>query len=448
MKKYILSLFFIFSISLLCAQQLPKWITHPVASKANCNVALSSGNTLEEARHSAVNRLIGLAAFTPQEGSYQYKLLESGDERIDQHKALLAKAEQSAYFRNANTFVTDSACWVQCSVTADDMKAFLDSLYADAGQKVRTMMARADSLKACGDVFTAASVYADAINAVIPVLHLPLSMDDGSDIMTLLHENYKHSLDNIVWQWERELCPMVKGEDLPIALYAVAKVDDKVVPGLPVSFDVTPDGKLTCDNFTDENGRAKTHVTEAPDAETGFLIVTINPQKLSLLPHNIFAGELTAQVTEEAASAQMELKSFDPTPFYYMALDEADIASIGDSITATMQRYSYEPIETEPSSDIVIRLDYNCQPEGNPTTGKYPMQYMSCEMHLLLVDKRTDATLLEVDKLGYRYFVTADTPSAVIRDKTLYEMMKRVRLQFNTRLRDLGFDKRKVVFSI
>lgn len=448
MKKILLSFALYLCAITAIAQELPKWITKPTASDPQCSRALSSGKTLDEARHSALNCLIGVATFTPKEGSYQYRMLEEGGERFDQHKALLAAAEQSAYFKTLNTLETDTLCWVQCGVTTADMQAFIDSLHEATSQKVRAMIRKADALREEGDIFTAASTYAEAINSVGAVLHLPLTLDDGSEMMTQLHDRFLHVLDGVTWEWEHATCPMVQGEDLPKALYAVAKVDDKVVPGLPVSFKLNPDGEMVSDDITDDKGRAKTHVTLAPKAEEGHVLVTLNQQKLSRLPQNLFSSELATRVALNNSVARLDLEAFDPNAFFFMDLADEDKQAIGDTIQATMERYDLHNVCRRDSTDIVIMLDYNCEPEGEPTTGKYPMQNFICDMRLKLMDLHTETQLMEVEIQGYRRFLKASTSAAVIRSKTLPEMIKRVRLKFNLNLRDMDYDKRRLMFSI
>lgn len=429
------------------AQDLPKWITNPATSDQRCSRALSSGQTLAEARHSALNCLIGVATFTPKEGSYQYRMLEEGSERIDQHKALLAAAEQSAYFKNTNTLETDSVCWVQCSVTTEDLQAFIDSLHQAAIETSCRLMKRADTLSEEGDIFTAASTYAEAINSVRGVLHLPLMLEDGTDMVAALHDRFTHVLDGVEWEWELSGCPMVPGEDLPKALYAVAKVNGKMVPGLPVSFKVTPDGEMVCDEMTDDKGRAKTHITQAPKAENGQVLVTFNQQKLSQLPNNMFSGELATQVALNTSVQRLNLEAFDPTAFFFLDLTENDKKAIGDTVQTTLERYDLHKVGMPDSTDIVITLAYNCVPEGDPT-GKYNMQNYICDMQLRLMDLHTETQLMEVEIQGFRRFLSANKAADILRSITLQEMIKRVRLQFNRKLREMDYDKRRLMFNI
>lgn len=447
MKFLLFTIAWLFSWGVAMAQQLPAWVTTPPKSDQALRRSLSSGATLSDARSTALNYLIGMASFTPQEGSYQQKRLEAGKEKYDQHVALLEAAKNSAFFKTEQTFETDSLCWVLCSIAETDLQAFVDSIYASVLQEAQLLKVKGQQLRLEGDVLAAASSYAEAVRTLVPVIHLPLNDVDGADLMDGLQADFIHVLDSLTWQWERDSCFMVKDEDLPLPLYATATINGKSVPGLPAYFGLTPEGQLASEEMTDEQGRVKTHVTKAPNAETAELVVGLNQERLPMLPRNLFLDELNVRIGQDADCASLHLVAFDPDPLFYSALSPVDVRAIGDSIYAVMQRYGYKSIDLESESDIILQLEFIATPMEEPKT-KFRFQDMACEIILRIVDRRTEEVLEQVDVNCLPQPRMEKTSDEKFREEALKDNFGVFRLRFIRTVRDeLNFDKRSLMFA-
>lgn len=432
------------------AQSLPRWVTTKPVSNATTQRVVMSGATLAEAHHNAINYLISQTTTAPMDGSYQQSLLEAGGTPVSQHQALVRVAERSAFFRVVNKLETDTMAWVLCEMTTKNVRAFSDSLYAAAPMQAERLMALGVSSREQGDLIGALTFFNRALNELVPVLHKPLPLQDGSgDLVQTLRQHYVGVLDGIEWQWEREMCYMVPGEDLPVGLGAVATCQGHPVPGLMARFELSPEGgTMTSDDMTDSRGRAQTHITKAPADTVGEVRVSFDPACVArtTMADHLFTPELMAHL----ASPQwvsLPLRGFDPTPTYALAIDAADMSAVGDTLSSIMKRFGYQPVADAEAADLVVSMTYAAQPEGQPTEGKFSMQNLMCELHVTVTDRRTSQVLAQADKQGLRLFVRAATPEDRVRQMALGELNKRIRLQFSAKVKAVKFDKRSVMFN-
>lgn len=427
---------------------LPKWATTNPISTATVKKAVASGATLDEARHNAVNILVSQKATNRyEEGSYQYTLIERGQSPVEQHSALVKIAEQSAYFKTVKTFEADDQSYISCEISDQDYRAFCDSLYSSTVQIADSMAMRAEALKQAGELFTAADVYCRALQQLVPILHKQIISRDF-DLVEVLHQGYLHSMDSIIWTFDRKTCPMVPGEDIPVAIYATATYNGRPVPGLPVSFTLSDGGKLNSSPMTDASGKAKVHITEAPNKDNATLTVSLNKQSLLDLPKHIFSGELPLRLMEQLRTAQLTLKTFDPTPFVYLDLSEEDFATIGDSLMFIIERNGYKCIKDRGAADLELKSKCILERDGSPTTGKYQMQYHLCGMTVAFYDHRSGQTLTTCSKTGLRMFVPANVEEATLRKNALSEIFRRLKPSLDETAKNLQYDKRKVIFSL
>jgi len=427
---------------------LPRWATTNPISTASVKKAVAAGATLEEARHNAVNILVSQKTTNVyEEGSYQYSLIEKGQAPVEQHSSLVKIAENSAFFKTTKTHEAEDQSYVFCEVSDQDYRQFCDSIYSAIVVEVDSMASRARTLKESGDLFTAASVYCKALQTITPILHKRIIYNDFN-LVDVLHEGFIHSMDSINWTFEKKSCPMVPGEDIPVAIYATATYNGKPVPGLPVSFKLSENGKVTSSPMTDASGRAKAHITEAPKADKAELIVSMKKQSLLDLPNHIFSGELPLRLMEQLRTASMPLNAFDPTPFFYMDLSEEDNKCIGDTLNSIMVRNGYKGIKDLNDSDIELKVDCKIEEDGAPTVGKYSMQYHLCNMLVSVKDHRSGKVLSTEEKSNFRMFVPANVDPELLRKNTLEEIFRRMKPSLNDKVKKLEYDKRKVIFSL
>lgn len=425
---------------------LPKWITTPPQSTPTSQKVLSTGTSIQEARHNAVNQLIGLTSLNKEENSYQKRLLDNGHEPISQHQALVAAAEKSSFFKNLQEFQLDDQCWVLCEMTVNDLKEFSDSLYHAIINESCTKLNNARKLRQSGDLYGSAAEYSSALQGIIPMLHKELTCEEGN-IVDLLHDEYVHSLDNIELKFDHASSPMVKGEEIPFDIMVSATYNGLPVSALPLNFKISDDGKVGETGKTDGRGRAKTHITAAPNKENGKLTVYTDLMSLSsTLPQNIFSMELTQHLALEPSKDEMTFVAFDPTPTYYFNPKEELKACLSDSISALMKRAGNKVTASEQDADLLVTIDFKSETDGAPSAGKYPMQYYLCSLGIKLTDRRTKEELAVAEKSGLRLFLRADADEAQLRELAIYELYKRMRAQLNN-VQGVKFDKRKVMYS-
>lgn len=447
MKTLVTSILALTGIFSLSAQsnQLPKWINNPPQSTATTKYFVSSGNDLKEARHNAVNLLIGLTNRNFEEGSYQRQLLDQGMDPINQQQSIVKAAENSLFFPTEKVHTTDGQTWVLCKMTVDNCTAFADSLLESCLKLAVNKLHLAKDQRNQGKLFAAATTYSEGLLATLPVLHHPLMTDEG-DVIQLLRDGYTHCLDGITWSFEQENFPMVRGEAIPVPITAIAKVGDIPVSGLPI--DVKMEGGVVAsDRLTNNEGKAKIRVDKAPDAPTAKINISMNLSAINQLPQHFLSTALPQQLTYNLNTAQMQLSAFDPTPTFALMIDEADYKSVGDSLVGFMKLIKFSKIEDADKADLQIKLTYNGETDGANTIGKYPMQYYQCQMTIQIFDRRKNECIAQAEKSGLRLFLKSNTDEAEVRKLALTEMMKRMRSQLSDKIKAIKFDKRQVVYS-
>lgn len=446
--KYLLSAFMAIACLPLISQNkpLPKWVTTPPQSTASEQKVVSSGNSIQEARHNAINLLIGMTNINKEEKSYQKRLLDSGREPISQHQSLVSAAENSQYFKTLNSCEHDGEFWVLCSMNVKDLATFSDSLYNAILSDTYLNIKRARNLKQIGDLYGSATTYSEALRNIVPMLHKELTCEEG-DLVDILHNEYVTCLDNIDLKIDYSNCPFVQGEEVPLDILVTASYKDMPVSALPLTFKISDDGKVKEQGKTDGKGRAKTRILSAPTKDTGKLAVYTDLTSLSsTLPQTIFSMELTQHLALEPKQATMTLTAFDPTPTYSVEFKEKGIECVSDSINALMKRGGNKLVEKGTDEDLLISVDLTATPDGDVSTGKYAMQYYLCGMTLTLTDRRTMNEIVKVEKSGFRIFLRAGSEEEQIKSFAASELYKRLKNQLK-KIQDYRFDKRKVVYS-
>lgn len=448
MKLFFTALIAIASLPLFSQTKtsLPKWISTPPRSTATEQKVVSSGATIQEARHNAINLLIGLTNINKDEKSYQKRRLDSGQEPVSQHQALVAAAENSLYFKNLNVYEGDGECWVLCSMTSKDLAAFSDSLYQAILTNTYNSIKRARSLRQVGDLYGSAKIYSEALHDIVPMLHKDLSCEEG-DLIDIIHKEYVSSLDGIELKFDYANCPFVKGEEVPFDILVSATYQGLPVSAMPLTFKISEDGKVTEKGKTDGKGRAKTRILAAPSKDNGTLMVYTDLMSLSAtLPQNIFFMELTQHLALEPKQTTMLLSAFDPTPTYSVEFADKTMECISDSVHALMKRGGNRLAEDAGKADLLLSVSLTTEQEGEATPGKYAMQYNVCGMTVTLTDRRTQKELAKAEKTGLRLFLPANTEEEKIKTLAVSELYKRMKIQLK-KIQDVTFDKRKVVYS-
>lgn len=430
------------------SKPLPKWATTNPISTATVTRAVASGNTLGDARHNAVNILVSQkTSRRSEEGSYQYSLIEKGQAPVEQHSSLVKIAENSSFFKTVKTHEADDQSYIFCEISDHDYRLFCDSVYSAIVVLVDSMATRADELKRSGELYNAAEVYCHALQNLVPILHKQIIYHDF-DLVEVLHQGYLHSMDSIYWTFERRSCPMVPGEDVPIEIYAKATYNGQPVQGLPVTFTVSDGGKVNHVKMTNAEGKAKVHVTEAPKTDKAIVTVSMNKQSLLNLPKHIFSGELPLRLMEQLHSAQMSLFAFDPTPFYYLNLSDDDFKIIGDTLCSIMDVNGYKRVSDKKNSDIEIDVNCDITADGVPTEGKYQMQYYLSSLGVTIKDHRSLSELAKDEKNDLKLFVPANVNPIQLRNNALLLNLRRMKTNLNDKVRNMKYDKRKVIYSL
>lgn len=428
------------------ANSTPKWITNPPQSTATVKKVVSTGTTLEEARHNAINQLFSMTILNKEEGSYQKRLLDEGREPLSQHQVLVTAAENSSFFPNLEQYQNEEMCYVLCGMDNAKLNAFNDSLFTALRSQTIERISTARKLRAEGNLYGSATEYSEAIRSITPVLHRNLSNDEG-DLVEILHNEFVHCLDGIELKIQREDCPMVMGEEIPFDILVTATYNNLPVSAMPLTFKISDDGKVTEKGKTDGKGKAKTHVEKAPTQPTAKLTVYTDLPSLSAnIPQNMFSMELTQHLALEPKQDNMRLLAFDPTPTYIVEIKPEDNVCLSDTIAAIMKRGGNIVAENPEYTDLIFAVDFDYQEDGVPTTGKYAMQYFICNMTFTLKDRRTQAELAKAEKKDLRLFLKAGSDPEQIRALAISELYKRMKAQVKV-IQDTKFDKRKVMFA-
>lgn len=427
--------------------KLPKWVTSEPQSTTSIKRVVTQGSTPEEAHHNAVNRLVSIVFQNQyEEGSYQDNRLSKGLAPIEQHRSIVEKAEQSLAFKTTKAHEADGVYYEQCEVVMKDYQSFRDSLYQDIINTSANALLEARRYKKEGDLYSAASESVEGLKNLLPMIHRPLTFA-GEDLVTELHESYLHSLDSIEWRFDLDDCPIVKGEEVPIYLHAMANYRGVPVPGLPVSVALTDNGKITWDDITDTNGRSKIHITQAPATPISQLLVKLDAAKAKeQLPSHPFSTELPLGLSQDM-QASMRLTAFDPVPHYYLDMDSLDRVSIGDSIKAIFDRKNYIEVNDRSLAELEVKTVSSVEQASAPTTGKYRMVNYNATLSFEITELKGNNSLLSLTAPSVRLFVPAVTNDEELHQHAVAQLLYRMRSNLMEKTAGFNYDKRKVVWE-
>lgn len=431
------------------AQNQPKWLK----SKLKPGEIITKGLTIEEARRNAVKELFQMVSLPQETDTCLYNTLKQHDIPFDPSSVILDAAARSSAFVTEKVYQPseDDSVTVLVSMTPASLEAFNDSIYEDAiGQGIDNLVA-ARQLRQEGELLKACQKYHEAMEAIVPCMYYQMPTEEG-DLGELLLNEYATLFDNISLAYNREQCPMVPGEAVPVGIELKAMQGDVVLKHFPIKVWMRQrDAEVQAENTTDASGSLKVELKRAPKSEKANLLAAIDTDQLSELPAN-FASPLLQQHINDGQHIKqftMPFYSFDPTPLYYLAIEPTDTLQALYSLRALLNDKQLGIVETTDSlsADIAVSMKYEAV-EGMPVkAGSFKIREDSCNLVLTLHDIYHDTDLMSIPVNGFKVKVPETRTSQKVRELAVREMLKSLLIDAPSRLATLEFDKRKIVYE-
>ena len=450
MKKILLLTAAICSLTLATAQQkAPKWLSNPTAK----GKTVASGLDREEATENAIGQLYDSFGMQTDTTSLRHKLLSTNPEIAGmQREAWVSAAMKTSYFKLTDSLMTDTAYWVNCSISDKDLKLFVPELLSQNLQRGSEALTTARFVQKTGDFIVAAQQYAKGLNEVLPNIHRSMISDmaGGKDLAIQLYEGYISIFDSIKVEASRTTCPMVQGEEIPLDLsFHITNAQGLDIPNLPVrAWFEERNAKVRCVNATtDHGGIATIRVTKAPEAEQSKVYLSIDEKSLFLLiPENPAYEQMKQRLSGKFDQASIELKAFNPTPTFCVSLDSLDIEH-ERTITDLMKGYGFILADAS-SADIEVTMDYQSTMPSMPEKhGDYTLATFRCQLGIKVQVRDSKLPLMQYEIKDFDLLQPAYKASEKIRERAVREMMKQVRTELPEKLGEVNYDKRKVMFK-
>ena len=431
------------------AQNQPKWLK----SKLKPGEIITKGMTLEEARFNAVKGLFQIVSLPQETDTCLYNTLKQYSIPFDPSSAILNAATRSSAFVTQKVYQPSDAdsVTVLVSMTPASLGAFNDSIYEVAmGQGIDNLVA-ARQLRQEGELLKACQKYHDAMEAVVPCMYYQLPTEEG-DLGILLLNEYATLFDNITLAYNREQCPMVPGEAVPVDIELQAMQGDVALKHFPVKVWMRQrDAEVQAANTTNATGWLKVDLKRAPKSEKTNLLAAIDTDQLNELPVNYASPLLQQHLNDSQHIKQfsMPLYSFDPTPLYYLDIEPADTLQAVYSLRTLLNDKQLGLVETQDSlsADIAVSLKYEAV-EGTPIkAGSFKIREDSCNLILTLHDIYHDTELMSIPVTGFKVKVPENRSAQKVRELAIREMLKSLLVDAPARLATLDFDKRKTVYE-
>jgi hypothetical protein len=113
-----------------------------------------------------------------------------------------------------------------------------------------------------------------------------------------------------------------------------------------------------------------------------------------------------------------------------------------------MDSNGYKRVTDKKNSDIEIDVNCDITADGVPTEGKYQMQYYLSSLGVTIKDHRSLSELAKDEKNDLKLFVPANVNPIQLRNNALLLNLRRMKTNLNEKVRNMKYDKRKVIYSL
>lgn len=431
------------------AQNQPKWLK----AKLKQGEVIAYGLTEEDARRNAIKELFQIVTLPSESDSCLYNTLKQLSIPFDPSEARLDAAMESSAFITQNTYKdseTDSVA-ILIKMTPNSLESFNDSLYEAALDHGIDNLVAARQFRQEGELLKACNKYHDAMEAVVPCMYFQLPTEEG-DLGELLLNEYATLFDDISISFDREDCPMVAGEEVPIDIELKATQGDVALKHFPVKAWMRQrDAEIEASKTTGITGALKVRLKHAPKAEKANLLAAIDTDQLSELPVNYASPLLDQHLKDSQYIKQFSIPfySFDPTPLYYLSIEPCDTLQALLPIRQLLNDKGIGLIETadSASADIAVSIKYSAVQGMAVKAGNFKIREDSCSLVLSLHDIYHDTELVNLPVSGFKVKVPETRSPEKVRELAVREMLKSILIDAPARLATLDFDKRTIVYE-
>lgn len=447
MKKIFLTL--AITLSSICSMQAQESLLNWLSDTQEPGAAVGQGADMQSARLDAVSRLYDHMTFDVDSASLLVRQLSALDMElvIDQKTPWVEAAVKSPFFTVVDTLVQDSLCWMRVKVTPEDLSRFHEQLKMVKMMQGSEYLIRAHFYREQGNLFGAAQEYSKGLRAITPCIHQSLVSDilEGEDLAFKLLFEYVSVFDSIQIASIYEHVPVVCGEEMPIDLKFKVTQHGKPVLNMPIQGWID-EGRMTASATTDAQGIASVHINKAPEKPDTYAGLIIHSDLAAMLEENFARPILARNLGEMSPSAKTLLVPFNPVPTYSIQLDSADIAHY-DSLSVMLTRAGMIEADSLEEADLVCTLDYKSESGAPEKHGDYMLSTTHCSAQFSIKERATGKELANY-AIPHFYFTHPSQKRAKdLRSRTMELMMRQVVVEMPAAIKDLSYDKRKVVYG-
>lgn len=427
---------------------IPRWVT----AQPKAGEVVAAGTSIESAKLVGVSALIKqFSQIDADVPCFYNKLTNEHHLFFDPQPSLSRAAANSSFFKVTNKFqpANNDSVWVLVKVLPKDLTAFNDSLHAISLASGADHLIKARELRAEGRIVDAANEYGKAMDIITACLYFPLDTDEG-DLAEVIFNEYPTLFDGISFKFDRQSCPMIPGEEIPLDIHLTAYQNGKPLPKFPVKIWMRQnDAKVFADKATDKNGKAKVHIDQAPKNAKTNLLAAVDMDELLQLPENYATPMLKLHLKDSLRQYSMPFVAMDPTPCYYIDVDSIDSVQVCPSLQNLMgaNGIGYKEVATAKEADVIISVLYNSE-QGVPVkAGNFKIREDKCSVKLTIANADTNSPLLEHSINDFAMSVPETRSAEKVRIRAMSEMIRLLTAEIKPEMSNVQYDKRKKIFN-
>jgi len=430
------------------AQPQPKWLKR----KLKAGEVIAKGLTEEEARRNAITSLLSAATLPAETDTCLYNTLKARNMEFDPMPLILSAAMESRSFVTQGYYqpTEEDSVITMVSMTPASLQAFNDSLWDYAMDEGIKSLVKARELRQDGQILKAFDRYQEAIDDIAPCMYYPMATEEG-DLGEILLEEYAGLFDNIVLSFDREKCPMIPGEEVPLDITIKATQENIALKRLPVKVWMRQrDAKVTQSNgATGIAGTLTANLATAPQKETAELLAALDVEQLSDLKANFATPLLKEHLKNNVKQFKMEFVSADPTPYYRFDIAPCDTlqAIIPMRQLIKMSGKGYVETTEADKADLVFSIRYSATEGTVMKAGDYKMRVDTCNLILSITDVYHDKELLALPVQDFTIRVPETRSTEKVREQAVRLILQRLLSDAPERLKELDFNKREIIFE-
>lgn len=405
--------------------------------------ALVNSNAKSKATEVALLKVAQKLPWGLDQASLLVKLAGSGIYKESYDSLLLSHFVKMQGLK-LETWEDEKESWAFYSISTSDFAKGLETMVSSTLSVALSHWKEADGEEKNGNLFRAAVGYANALNAVIPIMFRKIPIENGpEDLCKAIYDGYLNVYSDLELKPSISDIPAIAGEKVPHGFQVVA-----VRNGLPVkncAIELEFDGRISFGSSTDEKGVSAVTIDEVTSVEKSQKIrFAVSKSMLSGVPET-FASEYFKK--RPLPETEVTVNLFDPQVYLMMNFNVEDSLLTDYFTRALLNRGDIVFTKNSDLADLILTVDVTSNKENEFQAGDYKLcQYVSF-LNVALKRKGASDFLFQESVPDFKTMIPSTKPDVQAKATVIKEMLRFKKSDLDAQITKFYFDKRSIVWE-